>query len=75
MFGSAGVGALAVLRPLAPYSLIVSAAGLTYSIYQLIGARSQPKKLPYRMAAAFSALSIVGWLASAAYIITTFVVG
>jgi hypothetical protein len=75
MFGSAGVAALAALRPLAPYALIVSAAGLTYSIYQLVGARSQAKKLPYRMAATFTALSLVGWLTSAAYVVTTFIVG
>lgn len=75
MFGSAGVAALAALRPLAPYALIVSAAGLTYSIYQLVGARSQAKKLPYRMAATFTALSIVGWLTSVVYVVTTFVIG
>jgi hypothetical protein len=75
MFGSAGVAALSAMRHLAPLSLAVSAAGLGYSLYQLAKGRDAAKKLPFRLAAGFTALSVVGWVASATYVVVTFVKG
>jgi O-antigen/teichoic acid export membrane protein len=75
LFGSSGVAFLSTLRPLAPLSIAISSIGLSYSIYQLVTRRHQSKKLPYRMAAAFTLLSVVAWIASVVYVSVTFFVG
>jgi len=75
LFGSAGTAFLSNVRPYAPYAIGLSSIGLTYSIFQLIQTRNAATKLPYRMAAAFTALSVLGWTASAAYTIVTIVKG
>jgi hypothetical protein len=75
MFGSAGTAFLATLRPLAPYAIFFSALGLSYSVYQLIKNRESSAKMPYRMAAAFTIVSLFGWTGSAAYTIMTLVKG
>ena len=65
----------ATLRPYAPLAIVVSAIGLTYSIVQLVRKREDAAKLPYRMAAAFTTLSAIGWVASAAFVTLTVVKG
>lgn len=74
-FGSGGVAFLSALRPLAPLSLALSAIGLGYSVYQLTKVRRDSTKLPFRLAAAFTGLSCVGWIASAAYVAVTLIAG
>lgn len=75
LFGSAGTGFLAALRPYASLSLLLSAAGLAYSAYQLLKKRHESKKLPFRLAAAFTMLSFLGWGVSAGYVVTTLILG
>ncbi len=75
MFGSAGAAFLSTLLPYAPIAIALSALGLGYSIYQLIHNRDLSSKLPYRMAAAFTILSLIGWTGSAAYTILTLMKG
>jgi len=75
VFGSAGVAALSTLRPLAPLALMLSAMGFGYSIYQLVKVRGDSKRLPFRVAAVFTVLSILGWIASAIYVTITVVRG
>jgi uncharacterized membrane protein len=71
LFGSSGTAMLAAFRPYAPFTLFVSAAGLTYSTYLLVRKRHESNKLPFRLAAAFTGLSIAGWFFSAAYVAVT----
>jgi len=75
LFGSAGTAFLSRLLPYAPYAVALSALGLGYSVFQLIRNRESSTKLPYRMAAAFTALSVLGWAGSATYTFVTFVKG
>jgi hypothetical protein len=75
MFGSAGTAFLATMRPFSPFGIALSAIGLSYSMYQLVKNRESSAKLPYRMAAAFTFLSLFGWIGSATYTIITFVKG
>ncbi len=75
MFGSAGTAFLAMLRPYAPIAIVLSAIGLSYSVYTLVKSRDASSKLPYRMAAAFTILSVIGWAGSAAYTFVTLVKG
>lgn len=75
LFGSAGTAFLATMRPYAPLGIAVSAIGLTYSVYQLLKNRHASSKLPYRMAAAFTAASVVGWTGSAGYTFLTIAKG
>jgi hypothetical protein len=75
LFGSAGAGVLAALRPYAPLSLLLSALGLAYSCHQLFKKRHESRKLPFRLAAAFTALSAIGWGASTAYVAVTLMSG
>lgn len=75
LFGSSGTAFLAAVRPYAPLTLLISAAGLTYSTMQLIKKRQESKKLPFRLAAVFTALSIVGWSVSAVYVAITLALG
>jgi O-antigen/teichoic acid export membrane protein len=75
MFGSAGTALLATLRPFAPLAVVFSAIGLAYSVYTLVRNRDSSAKLPYRMAAAFTILSVFGWVGSAAYTVLTLVKG
>lgn len=75
LFGSAGTGFLAALRPYSPIALLLSAAGLAYSVSALLKRRDESRKLPFRLAAAFTALSAIGWGASAAYVGATLLLG
>ena len=75
LFGSSGIAFLAAVRPYAPLSLAVSAAGLAYSIYQLVKTRKNATALPYRLAAAFTGISVIAWGASAIYIAMTLTLG
>lgn len=75
VFGSAGTAFLAALRPYAPIAITLSAIGLGYSVYQLVQNRGSSSKLPYRMATAFTLLSLFGWSGSAAYTILTLLKG
>jgi len=71
LFGSGGTAVLALLRPYAPLSLALSACGLAYSLYQLAKNRQDSAKIPYRMAAAFTLLSVAGWFGSSLYTLVT----
>ncbi len=75
LFGSSVMSFMALMRPLAPFAAAFSAIGLTYSVYQLVRTRERHKELPYRMAAAFTGFSVIGWTVSAAFIATTIVKG
>lgn len=75
LFGSSGTAFLATVRPYAPLALVISAAGLTYSVLQLLRRRDESKRLPFRLAAVFTALSVAGWVISAVYVATTLAVG
>lgn len=75
LFGSAGTAFLAAMRPYAPFGIALSAFGLSYSIYQLIRNRGSSSKLPYRMAAIFTILSVAGWVGSATYTALTLLKG
>lgn len=75
LFGSSVTGFVAAMRPLAPTAIGISAIGLAYSVYQLLRTRQHHKKLPYRMAVAFTSLSVAGWIGSAAFIAFTLVKG
>lgn len=75
LFGSTGTAFLGMLRPYAPLAVAISAFGLAYSSYQLFRARSESRKLPYRLAAAFTTLSAIGWTGSAAYTFVTMLKG
>ena len=75
LFGSSITGFMAEMRPLAPYSVAISAIGLGYSIAQLLRTRERRKEFPYRMAATFTGLSVIGWTVSAAFIAMTLVKG
>lgn len=75
LFGSSGTAVLATLRPYTPIALAASALGLGYSLYQLAQNHENSGKLPYRMAAAFTIFSMVGWFGSSAYAVFTLVKG
>ena len=75
LFGSAGTAFLSTMRPYAPFGIALSAIGLTYSVYQLVKNRETSSKLPYRMAAAFTFLSAIGWTGSAVYTFLTLLKG
>jgi len=75
VFGSSVMSFMSAMRPFAPASIVISAFGLGYSILRLVRERDQSGKLPYRLAAAFTLLSIAGWSVSAVFIIITVVKG
>ena len=75
LFGSGGSAFLSAVRPYAPLTLLVSAAGLAYSIRLLMIKRADSKKLPFRLAAAFTAFSVIGWGVSAGYVAATMILG
>ena len=75
LFGSGGAAFLASLRPAAPLALGLSAVGLGFSFYQLAKARGTYEKLPFRLAAAFTIASAVGWFGSVWYTTATLLKG
>jgi len=75
LFGSSVTGFMAAMRPLAPYAAGLSAIGLSYAVYQLVRTRERRKELPYRMAVAFTGVSVIGWTVSATFILTTLLKG
>src|SRR5579872_5538525 len=60
LLGSAGTAFMASLRPFAPVALLLSALGLAYSIYRLSQVERSSRKLPFRMALAFTIVSAAG---------------
>jgi hypothetical protein len=75
LFGSGVNAAMGALLPYAPISIAISGVGLVYSVAQLVRKREQSRELPFRMATAFTALSVVGWVASASFVAVTLVKG
>jgi hypothetical protein len=70
-FGSGGTALLATVRPYAPISLVISATGIAYSVYQLVKSRGSARALPYRLAATFTGIALIAWAASAIYVTAT----
>jgi hypothetical protein len=71
LLGSSINDFMAAMRPYAPFSAAIAATGLGYSIYQLLHSRERRKELPYRMAVAFTAFSVIGWSIGTAFIAVT----
>jgi hypothetical protein len=74
VFGSGGTAFLGAMRPYAPLSITLSAAGLAYSFYQLSKTRER-SKLPYKLAAFFTVISTIGWTGSTIYTVITLLNG
>ena len=75
LLGSGATDFMAAMRALAPMSAAIASIRLAYSVYQLLRTRERHAELPYRMAVAFTAFSVVGWTVSAVFIATALVEG
>ena len=75
LLGSGVTGFMAAMRPFSPLSVGISAIGLGYSVYQLLRTRERREELPYRLAVAFTGLSVIGWTAGTAFIVKTIING
>jgi O-antigen/teichoic acid export membrane protein len=75
VFGSSVMSLMSAMRPFAPLAIVISAFGLGYSILKLVRERNHSGKLPYRLAAAFTLVSVAGWSVSAVFVAITAIKG